>query len=113
VVNKHVEKDKAKYEAAMKFLGFYFSEEGAATMIENQAAPIIKFDGDVNSDLHPVFANVMNAMNNHNWESKPNQPDLIVSEGIANAMYDSIYGVINGIYTPEEAIKVVDSMIAR
>lgn len=113
VVNKHVEKDKAKYEAAMKFLGFYFSEEGAAIMIENQVAPIIKFDGEVDADTHPVFANVMNVMNDPSWESKPNQPDLIVSEGIANAMYDSIYGVINGIYSPEEAIKIVDSKIAR
>ncbi|MEH7494378.1 ABC transporter substrate-binding protein [Neobacillus niacini] len=113
VVNKHVEKNKAKYEAAMKFLGFYFSEEGAAIMIDNQVAPIIKFDGDIDSDLHPVFANVMNVMNDPSWESKPNQPDLIVSEGIANAMYDSIYGVINGIYSPEEAIKIVDSKIAR
>ncbi|MFS0777730.1 extracellular solute-binding protein [Neobacillus sp. 3P2-tot-E-2] len=113
VVNKHVEKDKAKYEAAMKFLGFYFSEEGAAIMIDNQVAPIIKFDGEIDSDLHPVFANVMNVMNDPSWKSKPNQPDLIVSEGIANAMYDSIYGVINGIYTPEEAIKIVDSKIAR
>ncbi|MDM5326947.1 extracellular solute-binding protein [Neobacillus sp. CF12] len=113
VVNKHVEKDKAKYEAAMKFLGFYYSEEGAAIMIENQVAPIIKFDGEVDGDNHPVFADVMNVMNDTSWKSKPNQPDLIVSEGIANAMYDSIYGVINGIYSPEEAIKVVDSKIAR
>jgi raffinose/stachyose/melibiose transport system substrate-binding protein len=113
VVNKHVEKDKAKYEAAMKFLGFYYSEEGASIMIENQVAPIIKFDGEIHADSHPVFANVMNVMNDPSWESKPNQPDLIVSEGIANAMYDSIYGVINGIYSPEEAVKVVDSKIAR
>ncbi|MFB3167589.1 extracellular solute-binding protein [Neobacillus sp. 179-C4.2 HS] len=113
VVNKHVEKDKAKYEAAMKFLGFYFSEEGASIMIENQVAPIMKFDGEIDSDLHPVFANVMNVINDTSWESKQNQPDLIVSEGIANAMYDSIYGVINGIYSPEEAIKIVDSKIAR
>ena len=113
VVNKHVEKDKAKYEAAMKFLGFYYSEEGAAIMIENQVAPIIKFDGEVDGDNHPVFADVMNVMNDTSWKSKPNQPDLIVSEGMANAMYDSIYGVINGIYSPEEAIKVVDSKIAR
>jgi raffinose/stachyose/melibiose transport system substrate-binding protein len=113
VVNKHVEKDQAKYEASMKFLGFYYSEEGAAIMIENQVAPIIKFDGVVDSDNHPVFADVLNVMNDTTWESKPNQPDLIVSEGIANAIYDSIYGVINGIYSPEDALKVVDSKIAR
>ena len=113
VVNKHVEKNPEKYEAIMKFLAFYYGEEGAAIMIENQVAPIVKFNGEVNADTHPVFANVINVMNDPSWDSMPSQPDLIVSESIANAMYDSIYGVINGIYTPEEAVKIVDSKIAR
>ncbi|MGG1398051.1 extracellular solute-binding protein [Bacillus salipaludis] len=113
VVNKHIDKDKTKYDAVMKFLRFYYSDEGAKIMIENQVAPITKFEGKINSQLHPVFASVMKAMNDSSWVSQPNQPDLIVSERIANAMYDSIYGVINGIYSPEEAMKSVDSSIAR
>jgi raffinose/stachyose/melibiose transport system substrate-binding protein len=113
VVNKYVEQDKEKYDAVMKFLSFFYSNEGANILIENQVVPILKSDREIDSDLHPVFASVMKVMNDSSWVSQPNQPDLIVSEGIANAMYDSIYGVINGIYTPEEAIKVVESKIAQ
>lgn len=113
VVSKHVDEDKAKYDAVIKFLRFYYSDEGAKIMIENQVAPITKFDGKINSELHPAFASVLKAMNDTSWVSQPNQPDLIVSERMANAMYDSIYGVINGIYSPEEAMKAVDVTVSQ
>lgn len=113
VVNKHIENDKDKYNAVMKFLDFYYSDKGANIMIDNQVAPITKFDGKIDADLHPVFASVMKEMNDSSWVSKPNQPDLIVAEGITDALYDSIYGVITGIYSPEEAIKVVENKITR
>ncbi|RBW70786.1 ABC transporter substrate-binding protein [Bacillus taeanensis] len=108
VVSKKVEDDEAKYEAVMKFLKFYYSEEGAQIMLENQVPPMIKFKGEIDQEKHPVFAKVIEQMNNPDWTSQPNQPDLIVPEPIANAINDSIYGVINGIYTPEEALNVVD-----
>ena len=34
------------------------------------------------------------------------QPDNVYTEAYGNALYDSIYGVVNGIYTPEQAVDV-------
>ncbi|RBW70792.1 ABC transporter substrate-binding protein [Bacillus taeanensis] len=113
VVNKKVEDNDAKYEAVMKFLNFYYSEDGAQIMLDNQVPPMIKFEGEIDEEKHPVFAKVVEQMNKPDWESQPNQPDLIVSEPVANAMYDSIYGVINGIYTPEQAVDVVAKKISE
>lgn len=112
VVSKKVKDDKAKYDAVKKFMGFYYSEEGAQIMLDNQVPPVIKYSGQIDKAANPVFAKVVEAMNDPAWESQPNQPDLIVSEAIGNAIYDSIYGVINGVYTPEEALKVVDKKIS-
>lgn len=112
VVNKKVKDDQAKYDAIMKFMEFYYSEEGAQIMLDNQVPPIIKYSGEIDEEANPVFAKVVEAMNNPEWESQPNQPDLIVSEAVGNAIYDSIYGVINGVYTPEEALNVVDKKIS-
>lgn len=112
VVNKKVKEDKSKYAAIEKFMEFYYSEEGAQIMLDNQVPPIIKYAGEIDEAANPVFAKVVEAMNDPEWESQPNQPDLIVSEAVGNAIYDSIYGVINGIYTPKEALDVVDKKIS-
>jgi raffinose/stachyose/melibiose transport system substrate-binding protein len=112
VVGKHVEDDQAKYEAVMKFLQFYYSEDGAQIMLDNQVPPMIVFNGQIDEEKHPVFSKVVEQMNRTDWESQPNQPDLVISESIANALYDSIYGVMNGIYSPEEALDVVENRIS-
>jgi raffinose/stachyose/melibiose transport system substrate-binding protein len=40
-----------------------------------------------------------------------NQPDLMVSTAVATAMYDSIYGVIQGQFTPDEAMDHVQQAL--
>jgi len=43
--------------------------------------------------------------------SPESQPDLLVSTPVANAMYDSIYGVIQNQLTPQQAVDLVQSAI--
>lgn len=113
VANAKLKSDQDKYEAVMKFLKFYYGKEGAKIMVDNLVPPMVKYDGDTNKESHPVFAKVLDEMNKQDWKSPSNQPDLVVPENIGNAMYDSIYGVINGIYKPEEALDIVDKKIAE
>lgn len=113
VISSKVNKDKDKLEAVFKFMDFYYSNDGAKIMIENLVPPVIKYSGDMNAEKHPVFTKVVEQMNKPGWVSPKNQPDLVLTEAGMNAMYDSIYGVINGIYTPQQAVEVVDKKLSK
>jgi raffinose/stachyose/melibiose transport system substrate-binding protein len=113
VVSSKVKDDDEKNAAVMSFLKFYYSEEGAQIMLDNQVPPMIQFEGEVDEKNHSAFAKVMEQMNQPGWESQPNQPDLVVPSQVGDAINESIYGVINGIYSPEEALGVVNKKITK
>lgn len=111
VVSKAAFEDKDKKAAIEKFLAFYYGQEGIQIMVDNKIPPMTNISVEVDEKESPVFADIINNMEDSKWTSQENQPDLVVSESIGNAMYDSIYGVIVGNYTPEEAAKVVQNRI--
>lgn len=113
VASAKVKDDPAKYKAVTQFFEFFYSQEGAAVMAENQAPPVIKYEGSIDKEKHPVYASVIDQMKLPDWERPPAQPDLVVTEAVANAMNDSIYGVINGIYKPQEALDLIDKKVTR
>lgn len=113
VASAKVKDDEAKYDAVTKFFEFFYSQEGAAVMAENEAPPVIKYEGTVDKEKYPVYANIIEQLNLPDWERPIAQPDLVVSEAVANAMNDSIYGVINGIYKPEEALNLIDQKVSK
>jgi raffinose/stachyose/melibiose transport system substrate-binding protein len=82
-------------------------------MAENEAPPVVKYTGKVDKEKYPVYAEVINKLNEPGWERPAAQPDLVLSEAAANQLNDSIYGVINGIYKPEEALKLIDEKISK
>lgn len=111
LVSKKAGEDETKREAIFKLLKFYYGEEGTQIMIDNQVPPMTNTEVDIDETEHPVFKKLVDQIRLEGWESQPNQPDLVVPESIANAMYDSIYGVINGTYTPEQATEIVEDKI--
>ncbi|WP_028610072.1 ABC transporter substrate-binding protein [Paenibacillus harenae] len=113
VASAGVKDDAAKYDAVTKFFGFFYSQEGAAVMAENEAPPVVKYTGNVDKEKYPVYADVIGKLNEEGWERPAAQPDLVVSEAVANQLNDSIYGVINGIYKPEEALKLIDDKVSK
>lgn len=113
VASAEVKDDAAKYDAVTKFFGFFYSQEGAAVMAENEAPPVVKYTGNVDKEKYPVYADVIGKLNEEGWERPAAQPDLVVSEAVANQLNDSIYGVINGIYKPEEALKLIDDKVSK
>ncbi|MCY9594077.1 hypothetical protein PC41400_10705 [Paenibacillus chitinolyticus] len=111
LVSKNVEKDAAKKEAVLKLFAFYYGEKGTQIMVENQVPPMTNTKVTIDEAKNPLFKQLVDQIQLKGWVSQPNQPDLVVPEAIGNAMYDSIYGVINGTYTPEEAAKVVQNKV--
>jgi raffinose/stachyose/melibiose transport system substrate-binding protein len=112
LVSKKAGEDETKKEAVLKLLKFYYGEEGTQIMIDNQVPPMTDTEVTIDETEHPLFKKLVDQIRLEGWESQPNQPDLVVPESIANAMYDSIYGVINGTYTPEQATKIVEDKIS-
>lgn len=113
VVNAQVADDQAKLDAVERFLAFYYGPEGIQVMVDNEIPAMSDIEVEVDSAEHPVFASVMEQVSSPEYTSQPAQPDLVISEAIGNAMYDSIYGVINGTYTPQQAAEVVQAAIAN
>ncbi|WP_314001251.1 extracellular solute-binding protein [uncultured Paenibacillus sp.] len=113
VASAKVKEDEAKYDAVLKFFEFFYSQDGAAIMAENEAPPVVKYEGTVDKEKFPVYAAVVEQMNQEGWERPIAQPDLVVTEAVANQLNDSIYGVINGIYKPEEALDLIDSKVSK
>lgn len=111
VVSKTAFEDEDKKIAIEKFLEFYYGQEGIQIMVDNKIPPMTNISVEVDEAQSPVFADIIKAMEDSKWSSQENQPDLVVSESIGNAMYDSIYGVIVGNYTPAQAVEVVQNRI--
>lgn len=111
VVSASAMEDQARANAVFEFLKYYFSDEAADIMVSNQILPVIKYSGEI--DTTSGLGKVLEALSKPGWVSPSNQPDLVVPEVMVYAMHDSIYGVINGVYTPEEALDIVDSAIAE
>lgn len=113
VASAKVKEEPAKYDAVQKFFAFFYSQEGAAVMAENEAPPVVKYTGTIEKETYPVYAQVISMLNEPGWERPKAQPDLVVSEAVANQINDSIYGVINGIYQPEQALELIDQKLQK
>ena len=110
-VNKAILEDDAKKEAVYRFLDFFYSEEADQIRIECGSVPLAN-PGDTSS-VSPAFKAVLESMADSSWPSVPDQADLVVSEPVQVAMYDAIYGVMMGTYTPEQALTNIEEAQAR
>jgi raffinose/stachyose/melibiose transport system substrate-binding protein len=104
-----VKKDTAKYNAVKAFFQFYSSDAAQQIFVKNALTPITTYKATVDAATHPAFSAVLNALTQPGWSSPTNQPDLVVSAQTSQAMYQSIYGVIEGALSPSAALKVVAS----
>ena len=112
VANAKLKDDPAKYDAVMRFFKFWYSQEGAKITLDNQAMPAVAYKSEYTASAKS-FGEVLKQIQDTSWENAPNQPDLVVPEAVGNALNDSIYGVINGIFTPQQAADNVDRAIAE
>lgn len=108
-VSAKVGDDQAKYDAVSKFFAFYYSDEGQQILADNGQPPVTTYAPEVDAEASSVFKTVLEAA--QGLPSPAAQPDLVVPETVASAMYDSIYGVIQKQLTPQEAVDLVQKAI--
>lgn len=112
VSSKVKAEEPEKYAAIIDFLKFYYGEEGTEIIAkDNQSIPVTQYKGEIDREAYPVFGRVIDAMND-DWSSPSVCPDMYVSGQIINQYRESICGVINGIYTPQEAVDYLDEVQA-
>jgi len=104
-VSAKVGSDPAKLEAVQKFFAYYYSDEAQQVLVDNGQPPVTTYQAQVDAAKNSVFAAVLEAANG--LPSPSAQPDLVVPEPVASAMYDSIYGVIQKQLSPQEALQLV------
>lgn len=107
VASAEVKKDPKKYQAVKKFLQFYYSDAGQQILVDNAQPPVTTYVPTVDKDKSAVFWAVLEEAAKPHMTSPKAQPDLVVPAETATAMYDSIYGVMSGAMSPEEAVRLV------
>jgi raffinose/stachyose/melibiose transport system substrate-binding protein len=107
VVSAAVKSNHKKYDAVSKFLHFYYSAAGQQILVDNAQTPVTNYRPTGPAVQKPVFASVLAALHEPGWTSPRAQPDLVVSAAASNAIYQSIYGVMQGVLSPKKAVGMV------
>lgn len=111
-VSEKAKEDPEKYAAVIDFLKYYYGKQGTNIIVEeNQSVPVTKYEGTVDASQYPVFARVMEKMED-DWESPALAPNFYLPSDLEAAYHDAITGVINSVYTPEQACDYLDEQMA-
>ncbi len=108
VSGKLQKEDPEKYAAVIDFLKYYYGTEGTRIIVEeNQSVPVTKYTGTVDSAEYPVFSRVMEKVGD-DLPSPATAPNMYLPGEFEATFFESISGVLNGIYSPEEALTFLD-----
>ena len=111
-VSAQLKNNQTKYAAVEKFLGFYYSNAGQQLLADNGQTPVTDYKPQIDASKNSVFKTVVDAATQLGLISPATQPDLVVSTAVANSMYDSMYGVIEGQMSPKQAVDLVQTAIS-
>lgn len=112
-VSAKVADDPAKKAVVYAFLDYYYgSEESSKLVIGTGSVPVTNIKGAIETDIKPLKA-LLNALSFNDWVSPSAGPDMLVSTEVQNVMYDSLYGVMSGIYKPEQALDNLDAVESK
>lgn len=110
-VDHKVGDDAAKLAAVTSFIEFYYSDQAQQILVENGQPPVTTYVPQVDSSAQSALAAALAAATAEGVTSPESQPDLLVPTPVANAMYDSIYGVIQDQLTPQQALELVQKAL--
>jgi raffinose/stachyose/melibiose transport system substrate-binding protein len=109
--NGEDQKNPARYQALKDFIGFYYGPQGQKIFVKTKEIPVTKYVPPVGTTTGPVYKSILNEIHMPGWTSPSDQPDLVVSAQTASAMDNSLYGVMEGVYSPSAALKSVQETI--
>lgn len=110
-VNAEVADDDAMKEAVYAFLNFYYSEDAAKMSYEGSIFPATSYEGIAASDTQYAMNAMLEALS-EGWASPESAPDLTVGSAVQTELYNGIFGVLQGTYTPEEALDKMDETLS-
>lgn len=111
-ISAAVAEDEKLKEGVYEFLKFYYGEEAAKISYEGSIFPATSYEGLAASDSQYSMNTMIEALAN-GWESPQAAPDLTVSSAVQEALYDGIFGVLQGTYQPAEALDKIDAALAN
>ena len=112
VVSAAVADDSAKAEAVTEFLKYYYGSEAAATSYAGSIFPATNYEGVAASDTQYSMNAMINALAN-GWASPAAAPDQTLGSATQAALYDSLFGVMQGTYDPATALDKMDNAQAN
>ncbi|MGG5260238.1 ABC transporter substrate-binding protein [Phycicoccus avicenniae] len=111
VVSAQVGEDEKKLAAVKKLIAFYYSDAAQQLLVDNGQPPVTTYEPKVDPTTQSALKAALDAASAPGVTSPASQPDLLVPTAVANAMYDSIYGVIQKQLSPEQAVQLVQTAI--
>lgn len=109
VVSSKAAEDPALLDAIMQFWQFYYGEEGTKIIAEDTAAlPCSTYNGQIDESQHPVLSTMITALND-DWKAVT-EPFNSLSSNVAYGYFDATFGVMTGVYTPEQAADYVENL---
>lgn len=108
-VSGSVKPGTPEYTAVEEFIGFYYSSAGQQIFVQNGQPPVTEYQPKIPAS-ETVFSSVLAAI--HGKATPRNQPDQYLTASEQNAMYDSIFGVIEGQLSPQAAVQTVAKAIS-
>lgn len=111
-VSAAVADDEKLKEGVYEFLKFYYGEEAAKMSYEGSIFPATSYEGAAASDTQYAMNAMIEALAS-GWGSPKAAPDLTVSPAVQEALYDGIFGVLQGTYEPAEALDKMDAALAN
>lgn len=112
VVSAKAAEDPQLLDAIMEFWKFYYGEEGTKIIAEETSAlPCSQYNGEIDAEQHPVLATMIAALND-DWKAVT-EPFNSLSSTVAYGYFDATFGVMTGVYTPEEAAQYVEGLQAE
>ncbi len=111
-VSAAVAEDEDLKEGVYEFLKFYYGEEAAKISYEGSIFPATNYDGVAASDTQYAMNAMLEALAS-GWGSPSAAPDQTVPSAVQEALYDGIFGVLQGTYKPAEALDKMDTALAN
>ena len=111
-ISAAVADDEKLKEGVYEFLKFYYGEDAAKISYEGSIFPATSYEGLAASDSQYSMNTMIEALAN-GWGSPQAAPDLTVSSAVQEALYDGIFGVLQGTYQPADALDKIDAALAN
>jgi raffinose/stachyose/melibiose transport system substrate-binding protein len=111
-VSAAVADDENLKAGVYEFLKFYYGEEAAKISYEGSIFPATNYAGAAASDTQYSMNAMIEAMAN-GWASPEAAPDQTVPSAVQEALYDGIFGVLQGTYDPATALDKMDAALAN